>query len=160
MENLQNELAKNCTLNQSQLTELMKEYELAKLGYEVQRQHFKDIHNHVLEENEFFSSMDCHDIKKGERITNETFDFLLSKDDFNRYMDLAKPYYVAEGLTDENGYYIKNWLSIEVDSKQKLVNFIIDIIIPAPMRKGFEYARKSVVYQDKLIGIVKSAFVN
>lgn len=160
MENLQNELAKNCTLNQSQLAELMKEYELAKLGYEVQRQHFKDIYNHVLEENEFFSSMDCDTIKKGDRITSEDFSFLLSEEDWRRYMEMAKPYCIEQGLTDNEDRYITNWLEISCKAKNTLIDFIIDELIPSSMRVAFDRMRRNVVYQDKLLAIIKKAFIN
>lgn len=160
MENLQNELAKNCTLNQSQLAELMKEYELAKLGYEVQRQHFKDIYNHVLEENEFFSSMDCDTIKKGDRITSEDFSFLLSEEDWRRYMEMAKPYCIEQGLTDNEDRYITNWLEISCKAKNALIDFIIDELIPSSMRVAFDRMRRNVVYQDKLLAIIKKAFIN
>ena len=113
------ELESNCTKNNERLLELMKTYELAKLGNEVQRQAF---------------------------------------DDINKVMELALPLQVERGLTDDKGYYITNWMTIEVEAKQELVNFIISHILPDSMAAVFMKVNHNVVYQDKLLDIIYKQF--
>lgn len=47
------ELKKNCETNREKLFELLKVYDLAVLGYQVQEQRCNDVYNKVLSENEF-----------------------------------------------------------------------------------------------------------
>lgn len=155
------ELESNCTENKERLLELMKTYELAKLGNEMQRQQFNDIYDEVLANNEFYCKSEEYErigVKCGDRITGEKDMWTLDKDDINKVMELALPLQVEQGLTDEKGFYITNWLTIEVEAKQELVNFIIDNILPASLREGFEKARTSIVYQDKLLDIIYKQF--
>lgn len=152
------ELKKNCETNREKLSELMKVYDLAILGYDMQEQRCKDIYNKVLSENEFYASRDMKraEVKVGERITDEKFDFLLSDEDFERLGTLAHPIFVAEGITDEKGYFIKNWVKIKVSAMNDLVDFIIANILPTDLRNKFSIVRRSVVYEEKLINIMRS----
>jgi hypothetical protein len=152
------ELKKNCETNREKLSELMKVYDLAALGYDMQEQRCKDIYNKVLSENEFYAERDCGrcEIKVGERITDEKFDFLLSDEDFERLETLAHPIFVAEGITDEKGYFIENWVTIKISARKDLVEFIIQNIVPFEMRETFWEARQSIVQTDKLISIMRS----
>ena len=155
------ELESNCTENKERLLELMKTYELAKLGNKVQRQAFNDIYDKVLANNEFYCKSKEYErigVKCGDRITEEKKLWTLDEDDFHKVMELALPLQVEEGLTDEKGCYITNWLTIEVEAKQELVDFIIENIIPSDMQEQFAKARTSIVYQDKLLDIVKNFF--
>lgn len=158
------ELKKNCEGKQEKVLELLKTYELAELGSEVQRQQFKDIENKVLKENEFFCGRPDIKVRSddqpifGERITDEKWDFLLSDDDFDRLQSLMLPLYVEENLTDENGYYIKNWDMIAIGAKRELVEYVIKEVIPSFFRNLFWENRTNVVFQDKLIKITKDAF--
>ena len=155
------ELESNCTEKKERLLELMKTYELAKLGNEVQRQAFNDIYNEVLAKNEFYCKSDEYErvgVKKGDRITDEKEMWTLDDEDFNKVMELSHPLDVERGLTDDKGYYITNWLTIEIGAKNELVNFIIDNILPESLREGFEKARTNIVYQDKLLDIIYKQF--
>jgi hypothetical protein len=155
------ELESNCTKNNERLLELMKTYELAKLGNEVQIQAFNDIHNEVLAKNEFYCKSGEYErvgVKKGDRITDAKGMWTLEECDFNKVMELALPLQVERGLTDDKGYYITNWLTIVIGAKNELVNFIIDNILPKSLREGFEKARTSIVYQDKLLDIIYKQF--
>ena len=163
---LQSELAANCKQHGKQLSELLKAYELACLGYDMQEQRCKDVYNRVLAENEFFiakntdiankrSGNDFHD---GDRVTSEEYMFMLSDEDFNKVLDLATPIFVAEKITDEEGCFIENWTEMRSDSRNELVNFIIQNVIPAELRGAFYRLRHNVVQQQKLIDIVKGAF--
>lgn len=155
------ELESNCTKNKERLLELMKTYELAKLGDEMQKRQFNDIYNEVLAKNEFYCKSDDYErvgVKCGDRITHEKNLWTLDDDDFHKVMEIALPLQVEQGLTDDKGCYITNWLTIKLGAKRELVDFIIDNIIPANMREQFAKVRTSIVYQDKLLDIVKNAF--
>lgn len=152
------ELKRNCETNREKLSELMKVYDLTVLGYQVQEQRCKDVYNKVLAENEFYASRDIErtEIKVGERITDEKFDFLLSDEDFDRLQTLARPIFVAEGITDENGYFIENWVTKKVHARKDLVEFIIKNIVPSELREQFWEVRHNIVQTDKLIEIMRS----
>lgn len=155
---LTNELKENlCEKNLSVLTTLMQRFELAKLGKEIADQHEKSIIDLVLAENEFFANEECEPIgvKKGDRILKEKYDFLLSENDFEKLHALARPIMVKENIIDENGYYTRNWVKETNDARNDLVSFIIMKIMPMEMRKVFWTNRKSIVYTDKLINIMK-----
>lgn len=152
------ELKKNCETNREKLSELMKVYDLCVLGYDMQEQRCKDVYNKVLSENEFYAKRDCGrcEVKIGERITDEKFDFLLSDEDFDRLQTMARPIFVAEGITDENDYFIENWVTKKVSARKELVEFIIQNIVPREMRSEFWEARQNIVQTDKLIEIMRS----
>lgn len=152
------ELRKNCETNREKLSELLKVYELTVLGYQVQEQRCKDIYNKVLSENEFYAKRDCGRclVKIGERITDEKFDFLLSDEDFDRLQTLARPIFVAEGITDENDYFIEDWVTKKLSARKELVEFIIQKIVPNEMRETFWEARYNIVQMDKLINLMRS----
>lgn len=152
------ELKRNCEKNQKKLSELLKVYDLTVLGYQVQEQRIKDVYNKVLSENEFYAKRDCGRclVKIGERITDEKFDFLLSDEDFDRLQTLARPIFVAEGITDENDYFIEDWVTKKVSARKDLVEFIIQNIVPNEMREKFWEVRHNIVQTDKLIDIMRS----
>lgn len=152
------ELKKNFETNREKLSKLMKVHDLCVLGYDIQEQRCKDVYNKVLSENEFYAKRDCGrcEVKIGERITDEKFDFLLSDEDFDRLQALAIPIFVAEGITDENGYFIENWVTKKVHARKELVEFIIQNIVPNEMRVKFWEARQNIVQTDKLISIMRS----
>lgn len=153
MKNLEIELKANCERRYEELMTIKKEYELAKLGLEMYEQQEKEINNKVLAENFFTAEMDCPrmNIKKGDRIFCEEETFLMSDAEFKRYQELSTKGTAAAGLTTEDGYFITNWHMITVKAKQALVNFLLDDIVPAPMRSQMEGCRTRVVYQDKLL---------
>lgn len=158
------ELTKNCNGKKEKVIELLKIYDLAELGRDVQRQQFKDVENQVLQEHEFYCRRDGMVIrsddqpKQGERILDESWTFLMSDEDFHRYQDTLLPYYVKEGLTDEKGYYVTNWDMIVCDARNKLVSFIIDEIVPKSIAEIFRKNIHRIMIQEKLIKITKEAF--
>ena len=62
---------------------------------------------------------------------------------------------MRDGVTDERGYYITDWLGIKGDASRALVNFIIDAILPDGMREQFSAVRLNIVQTDKLLDIVR-----
>ena len=155
------ELAKNCEGKKEKLMDLLKAFDLACLGYDLQDQHVKDIHNRVLRENEFFAVHDLgrgQNINVGDRITDEEFLFLLSDKDFDKVMKLSRPICVAEKLTDKNGYFLENWVGIRQKAREELVNFLIYEVIPESLRHHFDSCRWNIVHSNKLINAFKNSF--
>ena len=157
------EFTKSMNKHREEVSELLKAYDLAKLGVDMLRQQEKEIYEEVLNDYEFYASEEkCANTRAkdmcGQRITEEKWDFLLSDEDFDRLTELARPIFVARNITDDNGYYIVNWIKIECDARNELVSFIIDNLLPESMREGFARARYNVVYQDKLIDVIRGCF--
>lgn len=141
--------------------ELYKQYELAKLGHDMDQQRERDIYNSVLASNVFVASENCEGrgitIKKGDRITDDLYSFLLSESDFKRYLNLAQDIFVKEGITTTDGTIIVNWSMIEVKAKRELVSYLINSCVPAVFRPQFDQNKHSVVFQDKLIAAFKKS---
>lgn len=158
--NLVAELTKNCKEKGAKAAEMLKIYDLACIGYDLQEQRCKDVHNRVLAENEFFCAREFSrdtGFKIGDRITDEDYLFLLSDDDFNKVMELTRPYLVAEKITDENGYFLENWAKVKHDAKEELVKCLVFELIPESLRHNFTSCFNSVVYSDKLIDVFRKS---
>lgn len=147
----------NVKANIQQLAELFKCYDAAKSHYNEQRRREKECYDKALNIAEFRASKDCEraSIKTGDRITNQNYIFLLSKADFSRLLELAAPILQSAGITDGKGYYITNWLMFQGDARRELVNFIIDSLLPEPMKSQFSTVRLNIVQTDKLLDIVR-----
>lgn len=151
------EFADNVKANFTQLQELFKAYDLAKLGYDMQEQECKDAHNRVLAANEFFAAEDCPraGIKAGDRVTDEMGSFCLSEDDWERYMKLCTAETFKAGITDENSYFIEDWTTIRGNARRALVAFIIDILLPQELYIVFKPLELNIVQTDKLLSIIR-----
>lgn len=151
------ELESNCKANFSQLCELFKAYDLAKLGYDMQREQEKECYNAVLAENVFTASKKYTrgGISTPETVTNESDLFLLSDEDFERVQKLAAPKLVAAGITDERGYYTTDWLGIKGDTRRALVDFIINKILPEAFKAQFEAVKLNIVQTGKLLDTIR-----
>lgn len=152
------ELTKNCEGKKQKLFDLLKVFELAKLGYEMQDEMCDDVYNDVLKNNEFFCAKDVDrtGLKVGDRITDEKFMFLLSDEDFEELLRLAAPIMVERKITDEKGYFLVDWCTKMVVARKELVEFILDEILPKELSDGLDCCRWNVVHSDKLINILKS----
>jgi len=154
------ELTKNCKKYGKELFEMMKVLDLTILGDKVQEQQFKDIHNRVLSENEFYAEKDVSrriPVRKGDRITDEKYDFLMSKDDFDKYQELCLPYYVNGNLTDEKGYFITNWSMKVIEEKNNVFDFICKKVLPKELGDVFYEQRWRLTVQDKVIDLTRKA---
>lgn len=147
----------NVKSNIQQLAELFKAYDLAELGYKMQEEREKECYNEALTATPFYAakSYDRCEIKVGERVTREFYAFLLSKEDFNRLLDLTAPILEREGITNAEGKYITDWLGIKGDARRALVNFIVDTILPDGIMEQFSAVRLNIVQTDKLLDIVR-----
>lgn len=150
------ELLENCEANIHTLKNAMKVYEMAKLGYDLQEQRSKEIYTRVLSEHEFYASIDCIElgVKAGDRIIEDKYDYLLSEEDFQKLLKLARPLHVKEGITNNDGVYIVNYHQIKVEAMNSLVDFIIQYILPQSIRQEFWLVRRNVVREKQLISII------
>lgn len=151
------ELTKNGSQHREKCVELLKYFDLAELGRKIDDEKEKFLHNKVLAEHEFFADKDCElaGVKKGDRITDEEFTFLLSKEEWDRFFGFCHKLSVEAGLVDENGYYKTNWSKIVCDARNELYEFIVLNIVPSAIREIFWERRWSIVTQEKLINITR-----
>lgn len=151
------EFDNNIKANFSQLQDLFKAYDLAALGYDMQDEQSRDAHNRVLANNTFYAARDCKraNLAKGDRITDETFAFLLSDADKSEFVRLSTIELTKDGVTDERGYYVTDWLGIKGDARRKLVAFIIDELLPWEMQLQFKPYEANIVQTEKLLDIVR-----
>ena len=152
------ELTRNVTPEvRGKLSDLFRLYEVARLGNEVQNAQINDLYDKTLSENEFYAAADERrmGINKGDRIFSHKYDFLLSKDDFNRLLYLAGKKLEAAGICDKIGYYLVNWTIQMINAKNALIDFIIKNIVPEDFRPIFWENRRNVAKMEKLIEITK-----
>lgn len=149
----------NVKANIQQLAELFKAYDLAKLGYKMQEEQSKQCYTEALQAGEYHAAegynMRSVNINEGDRVTDEKYSWLLSDVDFDRLQTATLRLLVRDGVTDERGYYITDWLGIKGDARRALVDFIIDTILPTGMREQFAAVRLNIVQTDKLLDIVR-----
>ena len=153
------EFTANVKSNIQQLAELFKAYDLAELGYKMQEEQSKQCYTEALQAGEYHAAegynMRGVNINEGDRVTDEKYSWLLSDVDFDRLQTAALRLLVRDGVTDERGYYITDWLGIKGDASRALVNFIIDAILPDGMKEQFSAVRLNIVQTDKLLDIVR-----
>lgn len=153
------EFTANVKTNIQRLAELFKAYDLAELGYKMQEEQSKQCYTEALQAGEYHAAegynMRGVNINEGDRVTDEKYSWLLSDVDFDRLQTAALRLLVRDGVTDERGYYITDWLGIKGDARRALVDFIIDAILPDGMREQFSAVRLNIVQTDKLLDIVR-----
>lgn len=149
----------NVKANIQQLADLFKAYDLAELGYKMQEEQSKQCYTEALQAGDYRAAegynMRGVNINEGDLVTDEKYSWLLSDVDFGRLQTAALRLLVRDGVTDERGYYITDWLGIKGDARRALVNFIIDTILPDGMREQFSAVRLNIVQTDKLLDIVR-----
>lgn len=160
---LLNKFTKSMKKYANETAELLKAFDLANLGVDMLNQQEREIYNEVLNDYEFYASDEkCKGPRtenmRGQRITDEKWAFLLSDEDFDRLTKLAHPLFVARNITDDDGYYIVKWYSIRRKAKDELVSFILGNLLPKSMSNEFQKAQSSIVFQDKLIDIIRGCF--
>lgn len=153
------EFSANVKANIQQLAELFKAYDLAELGYKMQKEQSKQCYTEALQAGEYHAAEWCGqrggNIKPGDRITDPDLMYYLGENDFARLLKESNKITLREGITDKDGYYITPWTSIKVDARRALVDFIIDAILPDGMREQFSAVRLNIVQTDKLLDIVR-----
>lgn len=151
------EFTANCEKNRLQLAELFEAFDLAKLGRKIDSEREVECYNEALALTPFYASKDFgqRGPKVGERVIRESDVYSLSDDDFERLLKCVDPIFVREGITDADGCYVTNWLVIVGDARRALVDFIIDTLLPKPLRIKFSDYRLNVTQANRLIDIVR-----
>jgi hypothetical protein len=118
--------------NKAEIINLQIEYKLKEIQNKIVQAKFKDARDKVLNNNEFYATTEMNrwGIKKGDRITDSKYDWLLGKEDFDRYQALCTPIFVEENLTDEKGYYTEetNTERQLTQLKDKLIKLSVNIL--------------------------------
>ena len=81
----------------------------------------------------------------------------MSKSDLKRFMKIANDYSFKEGLTDKQGFYTELWLDIKCEARMRLVDYILDHILPVRITDMFRLHRLNIVATEKLINIMRKA---
>jgi hypothetical protein len=116
----------------TEILELQTEYKLKEIQNEIIQRQFKEIRDNILNDNTFYadSSLTRLNIKKGDRITDSEFDWLLSQENLDKYQALCRPKFYEAGLTDKDGYYTKdsNTENELAQLKDKLIKLSVNIL--------------------------------
>ena len=127
------ELANN---RKAEIMELQHMYLLKQIENEIVQGRFKEVDNKVLEENPFYSDRDCkrsesgNRISKGDRILSSDDQWLMSIEDYNKFLEICKKENYVVGLTDEEGRYTEetNTENQLKDIKEKLIRLSVEIL--------------------------------
>lgn len=153
--------ANNIRKNYKQLADLLATYDLAKLGYEMEEQQSTDAFNQALKESVYKASSDCPraDIKKGDRITDELYSFLLNEKDFDAANKRHAEILHALGVCDEEGTLYHSMLQEKGTARRELINFYVANIMPPVYGRQFQNAIKentlNIVQEEKLLDIIR-----
>lgn len=119
-----------------EIVELQHIHLLKKIENEMVQERFKEVYNKVLAENPFYSNRDCersrsgNRISKGDRILSSDDQWLMSTEDYDRFLEICRKEYFAAGLTDKEGRYTKetNTENQLRDIKEKLIRLSVEIL--------------------------------
>ncbi len=120
----------------AEIVELQHMYSLKQIENEIVQERFKEIYNKVLAENSFYSDHDCkqsrngNKISKGDRILLSDDQWLMSKKDHNRFLEICRKENFVAGLTDEDGRYVEKTNTEHQlnDIKEKLIHLSVEIL--------------------------------
>lgn len=120
----------------AEIVELQHMYLLKKIENEMVQKQFKKIENKVLAKNHFYSDRDCersrsgNKITKGDMILSSDDQWLMSTEDYDRFLEICRKEYFAAGLTDKEGRYTKetNTENQLRDIKEKLIRLSVEIL--------------------------------
>lgn len=129
------ELANN---RKVEIMELQHMYLLKQIENEIVQERFKEVYNKVLADNPFYSDRDCdcersrsgNKISKGDRILSSDGQWLMSTEDYNRFLEICRKENFSAGLTDEEGRYTEetNTENQLRDIKEKLICLSVEIL--------------------------------
>lgn len=120
----------------AEIVELQHMYLLKQIENEIVQERFKEVYNKVLAENSFYSDRDCersrsgNKISKGDRIFSSDDQWLMSTEDYDKFLEICKKEFFATGLTDEEGRYTEetNTENQLNDIKEKLIHLSVEIL--------------------------------
>lgn len=121
----------------SDIVELQRMYLLKQIENEIVQERFKEVYNKVLADNPFYvnnpilseSKRRCK-LSVGDRIMKSDDQWCMSREDYDRFLDICKKEYYAVGLTDEEGRYTEetNTENQLRDIKEKLIRLSVEIL--------------------------------
>lgn len=119
-----------------EIVELQHMYLLKQIENEIVQERFKEVYNKVLAENPFYSDRDCersrsgNKISKGDRILSSDDQWLMSTEDYDRFLEICRKEDFVAGLTDEEGRYTEetNTENQLRDIKERLICLSVEIL--------------------------------
>lgn len=149
------ELANN---RKAEIVELQHMYLLKQIENEIVQERFKEVYNKVLADNPFYvndpilseSKRKCK-LSVGDRILESDDQWCMSKEDYDKFLEICRKEDFAAGLTDEEGRYTEetnteNQLS---EIKEKLIRLSVEILPDDfPNKKLLEDAIEYKSYQS------------
>lgn len=120
----------------AEIMELQHMYLLKQIENEIVQERFKEIYNKVLTDNPFYSDRDCkcgrsgNGISKGDRILSSDDQWLMSTEDYDKFLEICRKEFFAAELTDEEGRYTEetNTENQLNDIKEKLIRLSVEIL--------------------------------
>lgn len=141
----------------AEIVELQHMYLLKQIENEIVQKRFKEVYNKVLAENPFYSDRDCersrsgNKISKGDRILSSDDQWLMSTEDYDKFLEICRREDFVAGLTDEEGRYTEetNTENQLNDIKEKLIRLSVEILPDDfPNKKLLEDAIEYKGYQS------------
>ena len=151
--------------NRTFLRKLKENYFMSKALYETVKEQAEEIGKKILLEYEFYESEEVAKMKKSrgydgipKRILKPFDTFLISEEDFDRYLDLVYPEYVKAGIADPRG---KGYIpeaeekALYHEAEQQLIDYAIEII-PDFLKEKETLKKYSQVtkYREKILDII------
>lgn len=120
----------------TEIMDLQHMYLLKQIENEIVQERFKEVYNKVLAENPFYSDRDCersrngNKISKGDRILSSDDQWLMSIDDYDKFLEICRKENFAAGFTDEEGRYTEetNTENQLNNIKEKLIRLSVEIL--------------------------------
>lgn len=118
------------------IAELQHMYLLKQIENEIVQKRFKEVYNKVLAENPFYSDRDSehskngNEISKDDRILSSGDQWLMSTEDYDRFLEICRKEFYAVDLTDEEGKYTEetNTENQLRDIKESLIRLSVEIL--------------------------------
>lgn len=141
----------------AEIVQLQHMFLLKKIENEIVQEKFKDVYNNVLAKNPFYSDRNCersrsgNKILKGDRILSSDDQWLMSTEDYDKFLKICRKYFFIVGLTDEEGKYIEetNTENQLNDIKENLIRLSVEILPDDfPNKKLLEDAIEYKGYQS------------
>ena len=151
--------------DKAMLGKMKSNYFNAKALYECIKEQAEEIQRKVLAENPFYIEDEMLELRerrgydRDKRIYEPDETYLMSEDDFQKYLDLIYPEYVKAGIADKRGRdYIPEAEAKDLmwEAEKQLVEYGIDIM-PDEYSEQKETLRKAVrniKYKDKVLNFV------
>lgn len=152
-------------MDMNRLNDLVMEYKIAKLNWDLIKEQDEDIKRKILAENEFYAEADkasrCGD-EPGKRILEPFSDFLMCNEDFDKYLDLLYAEYLKAGIADVRGrgYCPDNAArDLFYRAEKALINYTLEEL-PADVagvkidKAKFRDGIRNIKYKERFLDII------